>query len=107
MATTGYSKNGKTLTLFDPVTQKIVIKNRNGFVWNYYNDTTGWACHMGDRVLIDMSSPELYRYVETRHIDNGTMLYTVPAPVPLPAAIWLFGTAIIGLLLIARKRKIE
>lgn len=35
----------------------------------------------------------------------GTLVYTAPSAVPVPAAAWLFGSALVGLAGVARRRK--
>jgi hypothetical protein len=39
------------------------------------------------------------------HIDNVSV--TGPAPVPIPAAFWLFGSSLIGLVGVARRKTIQ
>ncbi len=41
--------------------------------------------------------------------DNGTVTFTGnggPPPVPLPAAVWLFGSGVLGLVGVSRRRKL-
>jgi hypothetical protein len=44
---------------------------------------------------------------ENGGIDGGTELINYsPSTVPLPAAVWLFGSGLIGLIGIARRKKL-
>jgi ABC-type antimicrobial peptide transport system permease subunit len=38
-------------------------------------------------------------------LDNVSVLAVNPNPVPVPAAVWLFGTALIGLVGFGKRRK--
>ena len=38
-------------------------------------------------------------------IDKGSLLYRINA-VPIPAAVWLFGSGLIGLISVTRRKKV-
>jgi hypothetical protein len=47
------------------------------------------------------------RYFYTPTVHPGTFAVATLSPVPVPAAVWLFGTALIGLVGMSRRRKVS
>ena len=63
---------------------------------------------LNDLQETDLLSGDWYVNVHTQNFGGGEIRGQVMASmVPVPAAIWLFGTALIGLVGIARKRKVS
>jgi hypothetical protein len=61
---------------------------------------------------LDVLFPGIYATTETQVVTEGTVLSTfegaftqAPAVVPLPAAAWLFGSAILGLIAVGRRKQ--
>ena len=47
----------------------------------------------------------VFEFADVRLTANGTLMSVATAPVPLPAAVWLLGSGLIGLAGIGRRRK--
>jgi len=70
------------------------------------NDTQGyfssdWGLQLNGTALYDQNT----RSSLTGHQDLATALVREVAPVPIPAAVWLFGSGVIGLVGFARPKK--
>ena len=63
----------------------------------YQSDTSGWDATTYPNGPSTMSIDSAYPTI-------GSMLYRV-APVPVPAAAWLFGSGLMGLIAISRRKK--
>ena len=56
-------------------------------------------------VLGDTTAPETFdRFEDTSTMDNRTMAVWTVSAVPLPASVWLFGSGLIGLIGVARRK---
>ena len=70
--------------------------------------TCGNTCEDGDTYTLDYSavvpSGQFIGVPYSLHLE-GTIAAGTPAEVPVPAAVWLFGSGLIGLAGIARRRK--
>ncbi len=61
---------------------------------------------LGLRYLLQNEDPGLQFTGTTTTISNLTIANNLPSPVPIPAAFWLFGTALIGFIGVSRRRKV-
>lgn len=77
-----------------------IVPNTNGF-WGFVIDETIESMNLSEGSCInnDCTQPGA---VETYTLDN---LHMATSPVPVPAAVWLFGSGLIGLVGIARRKK--
>ncbi|MBT2988051.1 MAG: hypothetical protein KME48_04180 [Candidatus Thiodiazotropha sp. (ex Ctena orbiculata)] len=61
---------------------------------------TGW------RLLRDVTHPTgIYQAASFSNVAGGEFYSLTPTPVPIPAAVWLFGTGLLGLLGFTTRRK--
>ncbi|MDB4575700.1 VPLPA-CTERM sorting domain-containing protein [bacterium] len=111
---------------------QVVFSDNNDGSWNaeviYKNDTSGgsitlsnnanftlgmdWGFgYVGDSDATLISSPDTYLILfdgldgQETHYSGNTLAVDL-APVPVPAAVWLFGTGLIGLVAVARRKKV-
>ena len=49
-------------------------------------------------------SPGLYNYTHDSYVFSAAVWYEAVEPVPIPAAIWLFGSGLLGLIGVARRK---
>jgi len=111
---------------------QVVFTDNNDGSWNaeviYKNDTSGgsitlsgnanftlgmdWGFgYVGDSDATLISSPDTYLIVfdgydaQENRISGNTLAVDL-APIPVPAAVWLFGTGLIGLVAVARRKKV-
>ena len=122
---------GNALVIGEDGGQVVITDNNNGS-WNAEffdkNDTSGgsitlldnanfmlgmdWGMgYVGDSNATLVSSPDTYLIVfhgydnPDNHITANTLAVDL-APIPVPAAVWLFGTGLIGLVAVARRKKV-
>ena len=60
---------------------------------------------LGLRFLLSSEDPGLPFSGTTTTISNLAIVDNLPSPIPIPAAIWLFGTALVGLVGFSKRRK--
>jgi len=66
-------------------------------------DSTSIAA-LSDDGILDFTAEALYGY--DTYFDNATLTFNVEMnPVPVPAAVWLFGSGLLGLVSMARRKK--
>ncbi len=61
---------------------------------------------LGLRLLLQSEDPGIQFTGTTTTISNLAIANNLPSPVPIPAAVWLFGTALIGLVGFSKRRKV-
>lgn len=98
---TDYIKSGDSLSGFTVIVPEVPD------VINFYAYTSS-TIYVGDIRTLYTEGDEFYR----RDLDIGGEQYTVDlgfegvalAPVPVPAAVWLFGSGLLGLISVARRK---
>ena len=90
---------------FDTDSQSFIVGGKNatttGQAWNYQG-ASGLGFASGDINQLFSLNGDL---VNDSIIPTGTALIATPSIVPVPAAMWLFGTGLLGLIGIARHKK--
>jgi hypothetical protein len=69
-----------------------------------YSDGVGWIIGDGDIAAPDGSRPGYDLILRDLEVVNWALLESV-GPVPIPAAVWLFGSGLLGLIGVARRKK--
>lgn len=70
----------------------------------YFNNDIPVSANMDGRGGYDASTSPYLRDYDIVHADNASQLVRISS-VPIPAAIWLFGSGLIGLVGLARRKK--
>jgi len=100
-----YSTYSNEITRYDAVTG--VLQDSFGFAYN------GGGLAYGDGYIYSTYSNEITRYDAVTGVlqdsfgfaHNGGGLVFVPSSVPIPPALWLFGSGLLGLVGLARRKK--
>ncbi len=69
----------------------------------YGTDLDFYYYQTGGFVLV----PNKYKAVGSWSFDGATLAYAAPSTVPVPAAVWLFGSGLLGLVGIARRKELQ
>lgn len=87
-------------SLFDLAQQIPNTAAGNNYFWGFVSDTPFSR-------VIETEGTQVYNnnYQETYHLDNLVFSKNAPTPTPIPAALWLFGTGVAGLLGLRRRKK--
>ena len=80
----------------------ITLSGDNSFVLGMTWD--GGMTYYTDSNFTLVSAPDDYRIVFTDGQTTGRTLAIDVAPIPVPAAVWLFGSGLLGLVGVARRR---
>ena len=91
--------NSAYITVLDTDFNLIDSINTTGLIpgWNSFQDITAID---GDLFLADRGTQSIYRFTECLDCPQN-----VPE-IPIPASIWLFGSGLIGLIGVARRKKV-
>ena len=90
----------------NPGATTITLSNNTNFVLGVTWD--GGATYWGDTDFAPQSSPDSYLILfdgmDGQRPRSGVTLAIDLAPIPVPPAVWLFGSGLLGLVAVARRR---
>lgn len=106
-----YNNSESIISLLDITIDKVLLSERFGEMPEDASGLTGWPYNFADTYLLAVNPKHIYElnlFSKTLGDENrngATILQAELSAVPIPAAFWLFGSALIGMVGFGKRKK--
>ena len=95
---------------YEGTTPQVIVEKADGWysVYNWLTQISqgdGYYYFIRDFGNFDCDAQSINCSADTSHVSAYGVLQTPPGEVPIPAAVWLFGSGLLGMVAIARRKK--